>query len=282
MRARSSARGRLDRDAHPVADDAAGVEQLVLPADQPRGQEPAPVEHAGQRVDGVLGGRCHLSLCRLDPGRLQRPPASAVLDLRGRGAPGLRPQRRPRDRPRRAGGRPVDARASVASSQRSRRSRIADSGRPGIGHDGRRGRPAGWPPPRAPRRTSGVRRRARPPRTAGRPRRPRARDAVPPVAVSVESASGRLGASVANTSTRPAETIHARSGSSSGAETLPLTRTSATGCARSLIAACPRPGGRMRRRPPAGPRGCRVRPPGRGRARRSRRSRGSSTAGARR
>ena len=79
----------------PVADDAAGVEQLVLPVDQPRGQEPAPVEHAGQRVDGV-------SRWPTPPGP-RRPrsgpppalaPAPAVVGLCGRGPTRVCPKQR--------------------------------------------------------------------------------------------------------------------------------------------------------------------------------------------
>ena len=199
----------------------------------------------------VLGGRRDLRLRRLDPGRLQHPAAAAVVDLGGRGAG---------DCARKvATGSAASSRSatggcsdSVASSQRSRRSRITDWGRRASAT-------------RAPRSTdlmaasaspddepTDARHPAHPLRAGDRPLRPPVRGRVRPVRSRAWSASAWPGGRGERRSTSADGDDPRRSGSSSGAERLPLTRTSAAGGARSLIAACPRPGGRTRRRPPAG------------------------------
>ena len=135
-------------------------------------------------------------------------PAPTVVDLRRGRATGLRSQRRRRDRARRAG-RPA-AGARVRRGQPPLEA-IAHRrpGRADLRRRRRPGRPTGWPPPRAPRRTTGARRRARPPRTAGRPHRPRGRGCRAPRRTARHRVllAGRV---VANTSTRPTVTIHAQ------------------------------------------------------------------------
>ena len=76
---------RPDGDSQSITDDAAGVDQVVLPVDQPRGQEPAPVEDAGQGIDGGLGRRFDLRLGGDDPGRVALAPAPTLLGLRNGG-----------------------------------------------------------------------------------------------------------------------------------------------------------------------------------------------------
>ena len=261
------------RDAQPIADDAGRRR-----AGRPAGRPAATTGTAASRTRWPAHRRRSRSPMRPVPRRPRsgRPRRSrrrrALLGLRGGGPVRMRLEARQPDRPTPAGLPPAGGRHPCASSHRCE----------AIPH--RRNRPAG---PRT-RRGNVDRPDARPARcpTTNHATADAARvDAEQQVAlVGLEDELRAPGGarpsqgpapvlrpasqSEANTRTRPAVTIQARPGSSSGADTLPLTATaSATGWRGRSLRHVPDQAGVRRRRPRAGRRGCRARRPCPGRAR---------------